>query len=261
MFPPDEGEIKKNLLKRIKTSGTISSPGEKKRKLTHAEGLQFLKWYYDEVSTLYKKEIRQCKSRAEKGDKLAVHEALQNICTVYEAMSGENIEWLENKINEIFDKKAKKKNEQEDIGRLVDELVYFGSSQNQAIPSVADWLGHSDTKVRDAYYQSKGSFYLEGRRADIMLFNSQLSKAIEGKIIRKPFPCDYPKAYSAFVNAGLTIFEVQAPPPFFRPQTDKLNDVIEYYDSELAANPDLYLRFQVFKHFISVDKTKKFSQS
>ena len=91
-----------------------------------------------------------------------------------------------------------------EIGYMVSILVFYGSSKNQAMDAISDWLLLSKTKVRDAYYHiERNDIYREHVETGWDYKLCSFHMLICNPKIERSFPKQHKKAYLAYLKAGL----------------------------------------------------------
>jgi len=189
---------------------------------SRAEPLQF-HWYKyltpPRQEQLYRKVvcdlpavIERAKAEFEDGNRSkAISSILFVLEDMFEPIMGYDISWAINTLKERNRPRHNKEWERESIGYTVAVLILFGSSANQAIDSVSDWLLMSRTKVRDAFYFVRDKGELVNREAitDTFQLGRYLWRFTDELEDLRAFPQEYSKAYRAFVKASIFLYEAE----------------------------------------------------
>ena len=115
-------------------------------------------------------------------------------------------EWLVHLVEKHLGSQLSTTDKAVEIGALIEGLIIYGSSKNQALDAVSDWLIISRTKARSAHL-----FYckINGPRGTTRDFSSYDGGVLFERFffIEKPFPSQYPKALEAFKKLKLACKE------------------------------------------------------
>lgn len=118
---------------------------------------------------------------------------------------GADIDWLyEGALHHL---KAKTKTYVQDkrIGLMAALLVGYGSSFNQTMQALGEWLSLGDTKIKNAYYAVNKEYDLskDGGNLQCLAFMKKAEFIPYIMMIEndRPFPERYEKAYKAFLKA------------------------------------------------------------
>ncbi len=154
-------------------------------------------------------ELQRAKNAYEAGDTAtAVENALWWICSNFESTTDIDISWFQEEVSNMAWMKIGTEEKKWEIGYMVAILVFYGSSKNQAMDAISDWLLLSKTKVRDAYYHiEQNDIYREHLETgwDYKLCSFHL--LICHHEVERLFPKQHKKAYLAYLKAGLKYFE------------------------------------------------------
>lgn len=137
----------------------------------------------------------------------AVQQALYTVTEIFENITGIDTNWLVDEIDRNYQRKLNNEDKSNLLGGCVNDLVYWGSSKNQAMEAVSEWLIISKTKIRDAYYdyKKKKNIFKTNYPSDyshLILLEYMLT----GEATERAFPRHHKKAYEAFINAGICYF-------------------------------------------------------
>lgn len=94
-------------------------------------------WYY--VTDYSLDIIPKIKQDYINGDKsFSVDECLNVVMQTYEALTGNDISWFTEHVQKLLSRELNTSDKRFQIGECVCHLMYWGSSKNQAIKSIAD---------------------------------------------------------------------------------------------------------------------------
>lgn len=131
--------------------------------------------------------------------------SLKSVAYAVKKKHGYDIDWLCDAALYHLSAKTRTYIEDRRIGLFAALLVGYGSTFNQAMQALGEWLDISDTKIKNAYYAVCNEYDLP--RNDGNLDNKAFIKKAEIMPYimmiqnEKKFPDRYKKAYSAFLKA------------------------------------------------------------
>lgn len=116
-----------------------------------------------------------------------------------------DIDWLSDAALHHLKAKTKTYIQDKRIGLLAALLVGHGSSFNQVMQALGEWLDLGDTKIKNAYYAVNKDYDLpkDERNLDCQAFmkKAEIIPYIVMLQSNRPFPKRYEKAYDAFLKA------------------------------------------------------------
>lgn len=143
------------------------------------------------------KYINECKIRYESGEELALIEAIRSICSEMFQLTGHQSFWIERAATASIYSKLETEHNNFQTGIYCLSLVEHNCSVRQATLAISEWLGKSETHVREAYYQVKNYYLEKFSTISEDIINGSSADLLEANL-NKPFPQKYPKALKAY---------------------------------------------------------------
>ncbi len=106
-------------------------------------------------------------------------------------------DWIRGLVVQELEAKIRKRNTRRETAGCVEAgLVFYGCSELQAREAVAEWLGKSETYVRDSFYYFKSAYPLKSKEEFIETFWVNIVHIYENR--KRDFPATFGKAFPAF---------------------------------------------------------------
>lgn len=131
--------------------------------------------------------------------------SLKTVAYVMKKKHGTDIDWLFEGALHHLRAKTKTYIDDKRLGLLAALLVGYGSSFNQVMQALGEWLDISDTKIKNAYYSVNKEYKLPKNESNLdcpaFIKKAELMPYIMTIQNDRPFPKRYKKAYDAFIKA------------------------------------------------------------